>query len=93
MIEALEPHEIVVVECQVAVVGRAQGRSDIIGFIALQSVAGPRDIDRHGQDATDDEQDETDDERTEMARRGLGVGHAEVPEVRNDKSARSTPRR
>ena len=93
MIETVKPHEIVVVERQIAVVGRAQGRGDVVGFIALQSVAGPRHVHRHGQDATDDEQDDTDGERTEMPRRVLGVGHADVPEVRNDKSARSTPRR
>ena len=93
VIEAFKANEIVAIECQIAVVGRAQGRGHVVRFIALQPVAGPRHIDRHRENAQNDEQDETERDRAEMARRTTCVGHADVPEVRNDKSARKTPRR
>jgi hypothetical protein len=91
MVDPGEALEVAAGEAEIAVVGGAQRGSDVSGLVAFDAVAGARDVRRHGERAGDQKDRQPGDRRTTVARLHSASHDAAAPDVRNDRSARSTP--
>ena len=87
-------HQIAVVEREVEIADQAVREAVVRGFVAFEPQRGLRQVDggREGQQHHTEGQG---DDRAGVPRNGVRcrLGHTGAPEVRKDRSARSTPRR
>jgi hypothetical protein len=95
----LFPHadQIAALEGEIEVAGEAVGQAVVGGLVALEALRGLRKVDRDGERQEDQREGRRHD-RAQVPHRAAGrragecgVDHPDTPEVRNERSARSTP--